>query len=57
MVDLAVLQQSAKRVLKLRFELGLFDPPEDSPFAQFGAADLASPEHLELARQSVIQGM
>jgi len=38
------------RVLEIRFRLGMFDPPERSPFAGIPMSEVESPEHLALAR-------
>jgi hypothetical protein len=56
-VTMARLRQAATRALRIRFELGLFDPPETSPFAHYGAADLFSPAHQMLARRSALQSL
>ena len=47
---------AARRVLESRFRLGVFDPPQDSPWASLGAADLGTPEHLELANEVAAKG-
>ena len=52
MITLAQLRLAATRTLRLRFELGLFDPPQTSPFAQITAASLASAAHQRLAKRS-----
>ena len=53
-----VLDRSVRRALLLLFRLGLFDPPDRTPFAQLGWGDVATPSHrklaLEGARQSVV---
>ena len=46
------LRIAATRTLRLRFELGLFDPPQSSPFAHMTAASLASTAHQQLAKRS-----
>jgi hypothetical protein len=57
MVNEAQLRLAAKRTLRLRFELGLFDPPEHSPFANITASSLASVEHQELAKRSAAKSL
>lgn len=57
MITRATLRKSAARVLRLRFELGLFDPPESSPFARLGEKDIDNAEHRELALESAISSL
>ena len=52
MITTEQLRLAATRTLRLRFELGLFDPPQASPFAQITAASLASAAHQSLAKRS-----
>jgi beta-glucosidase-like glycosyl hydrolase len=52
MITTEQLRLAATRTLRLRFELGLFDPPQTSPFAQITAASLASAAHQRLAKRS-----
>ena len=52
------LDVSLRRLLKGRFELGMFDPDERVPFAQIPYSVVESPEHiaqaLEMARKSMV---
>ena len=52
------LDVSLRRLLKARFELGMFDPDERVPFAQIPYSVVESPEHiaqaLEMARKSMV---
>ncbi len=52
------IDRSLRRLLRIRFELGMFDPPERVPFAQIPFEVCGSPEHrelaLEAARQSIV---
>jgi beta-glucosidase len=52
------IDRSVKRLFKARFRLGMFDPPEQVPYAQIPLSVVDSPEHrelaLEVARQSLV---
>ena len=48
----AQLDTALRRSLKVRFRLGLFDPPERVPYAQISPAWLGLPEHVALALQA-----
>lgn len=52
------LDTSLRRLLKGRFELGMFDPDERVPYAQIPYAVVESPEHvaqaLDMARKSMV---
>ena len=54
----ADLDVSLRRLLKGRFELGMFDPDERVPYAQIPYSVVESPEHvakaLEMARKSIV---
>ena len=52
----ADVELAARRVLEARFRLGIFDPPEQSPWAGLGAKDLGTREHLDLAREVAARG-
>jgi beta-glucosidase len=43
------IDQSLRRVLKIRFRLGEFDPPGTVPFSKLGPDVIDSPAHRELA--------
>ena len=49
---------SLRRLLKARFELGMFDPDERVPFSQIPYSVVESPEHVaqaqEMARKSIV---
>ena len=45
---------AAERVLAAQFKLGLFDPPEASPWAHLGSETLGS--HLDLAKEVAAKG-
>ena len=45
------------RVLKIRFDLGLFDPPARVPFSNIPITEVESPEHLALARTLARESM
>ena len=52
----ADLDRALRRVLRVAFRLGVFDPEERRPFRHYGGADIQSPAHLELARRTAAQG-
>ncbi|MEY2935976.1 MAG: hypothetical protein RL033_6725 [Pseudomonadota bacterium] len=52
-----VLDQALVRVFTARFRLGLFDPPEQVPFAQIPFAANDSPPHRELARKAALESL
>jgi beta-glucosidase len=58
LVSIEDLRQSARRLFTARFRLGMFDPPEQVPYAQIPFEIVDSPEHrevaLEAARQSLV---
>ena len=45
----SVLDQALRRVLRVAFQLGAFDPPSDIPYAKIPASVINSPEHRALA--------
>jgi len=48
----ADIDVNVKRILKARFELGMFDPAENLPWANLGLDDLSSPAHTALASKA-----
>ena len=48
----ADIDVNVKRILIARFELGMFDPAEDLPWAGLGLDDLSSPAHTALASKA-----
>ena len=48
----ADIDVNVKRILMARFELGMFDPAEDLPWAGLGLDDLSSPDHTALASKA-----
>jgi beta-glucosidase len=52
------IDRSVKRLFKARFRLGMFDPPDQVPYAQIPFSVVDCPEHrelaLEVARQSLV---
>jgi beta-glucosidase len=52
------IDNAVRDVLKVRFRLGVFDPPEMVPYTKIPASVIDSPEHrqlaLQLARQSIV---
>ncbi|MEO8591839.1 MAG: glycoside hydrolase family 3 C-terminal domain-containing protein [Candidatus Solibacter sp.] len=43
------VDQAVRRILKVRFRLGEFDPPEMVPYARLPASEIGSPAHRQLA--------
>jgi len=52
LISEADIDVSVRRILRSRFELGMFDPAEDLPWADLGLEDLSSPAHTELAAKA-----
>ena len=48
----ADIDVNVRRILTSRFELGMFDPAEDLPWAGLGLETLSSPAHTELAAKA-----
>ena len=57
LISEADLDVSVRRLLRSRFELGMFDPEENLPWAGLGKDDLASPEHTALALKAARECM
>ncbi len=57
-IDESQLDVSLRRVLKGRFELGMFDPDDRVPFSKIPYSVVESPEHIEqalnMARKSMV---
>ena len=51
-IDMALI-----RVLRQRFQLGMFDPPEEQPWSTIPMDVVGSQKHLELAIEAVCRGM
>jgi beta-glucosidase len=49
LVSEEVVNRSLTRVLRVAFQLGVFDPPEMVPFSKIPASVIDSPQHRELA--------
>jgi len=58
MITEAQLDVSLRRLLKARFELGMFDPDDRVPYSQIPYSVVESPEHiaqsLDMARKSMV---
>jgi len=52
LISEADIDVNVKRILKARFELGMFDAPESLPWANLGLEQLSSPEHTALASKA-----
>ena len=52
LISEAEIDVNVRRILRARFELGMFDPAEMLPWADLGLDDLSSPAHTELAKKA-----
>ena len=57
LIDEAEIDRALRRVLRGRFELGMFDPDEMSPWAGLKPEVISSPEHHALAVQAARESM
>jgi beta-glucosidase len=57
LIDEATIDQAVKRLFTARFRLGMFDPPEQVPYAQIPYNVINSPEHQALALQAARESM
>ena len=53
----AMLDQAVTRLLKARFQLGMFDPPAMVPWSSLGAADNDTPSHRKLALKTARESL
>ncbi len=52
LVEPETIDRALKRILTVRFRLGLFDPPEAVPYTSIGPEVIQSQSHVDLARQA-----
>ncbi len=52
-----IIDRAVTRLFSARFRLGMFDPPEQVPYAQIPCEIVDSPEHRELALQAARQSI
>jgi beta-glucosidase len=52
LISESTIDQSVKRLFSARFRLGMFDPPEQVPYAHIACEIVDSPQHHELALQT-----
>eukprot|EP00039_Didymoeca_costata_P024061 m.9126 g.9126 ORF g.9126 m.9126 type:complete len:807 (+) comp4012_c0_seq2:204-2624(+) len=57
MVERSTLIPSVQRLMMMRMQLGLFDPPQMVPFSKLGASDVDTEESRALARQSAVESL
>jgi beta-glucosidase len=57
MLSEADVDRALTRVLNVRFRLGVYDPPEDSPFAHINMSVVGSQAHIDLATDAARQGI
>jgi len=57
LVTCATIDRAVSNVLKLRFRLGMFDPPEIVPYSRIPYETVGSREHVELARQASLESI
>merc|ERR1719272_2319920 len=53
----ATITQSTNRTLHQKMKVGLFDPPEDSPWTSIGLDDINSTYAQSVAYDAALQGM
>jgi beta-glucosidase len=53
----AQVDRALERTLGTRFKLGMFDPPEEVPFASISMDVVACPEHRQLAYQTAAESV
>jgi beta-glucosidase len=53
----ADVDRALERTLGTRFKLGMFDPPEEVPFASISMDVVACPEHRQLAYQTAVESV
>jgi len=58
LISEAEIDVAVKRLMKARFQLGMFDPPEMVPYSKISMSENASPAHRELSlkasRESIV---
>jgi beta-glucosidase len=52
-----VVDQALRRVLRVAFRLGAFDPPEMVPFTKIGRDTIASEAHRQLALKTALESV
>lgn len=52
LIDESHVDRAVRRILRLRFDLGLFDPPELNPHTRIPASVIQCEAHLALAREA-----
>ena len=57
LISEAEVDRALERTLGTRFKLGMFDPPEEVPFASISMDVVACPEHRQLAYQAAVQSV
>ncbi len=57
LVPQAVMDQSLNRLFTARIKLGMFDPPEASPYAKIPDSEMDSPAHRALALRAARESM
>ena len=51
------VNRALRRVLRVGFRLGAFDPPESSPYSKIAMSTVRSPQHLELALKTAQESL
>lgn len=57
LIDEGEINQAVRRLLLARFRLGMFDPPEQVPYAQIPLSVVDSAQHQELALETARQSL
>ena len=55
LVSEMLVDRALRRLLRTRAKLGLFDPPEEDPYKDLGAADVDTPAHRAVARRAALE--
>lgn len=53
----ADVDRAVARILKVRFQVGEFDPPAQNPYTRIKPSVVQCPEHLKLARETAVKSM
>jgi beta-glucosidase len=57
LLSMSDVDQALRRVLRVGFRLGAFDPPERSPYSKLTAAVIRSSDHLQLSQTLATESM
>ena len=57
LISEAIVDQALRRVLRVAFRLGVFDPPEMVPYSKIGADVIESAAHRQLALKTALESI